>query len=222
VSRRQTAILLTLSLSALSGCGTTRRFVDQPPLTVEGADTAHQAAVTLFGGDRPYRLRLCDADPVSKDCRQGSDGIRANGVGGLFLPLVLTLSAMTVTNESPSPAGWAIEATVQSKADAISPLCRIAHGRILERDNGTISIQLKNFYCNWVIVGNVLVNTDLSIDHIDPLNRIFTGFYKITFHGTGNAAGSGYYKALVLSGPAGAHADGGGYSAPSTLRRRLR
>jgi hypothetical protein len=28
--------------------------------------------------------------------------------------------------------------------------------------------------------------------------RPSTGFYKITFHGTGNAAGSGYYKAVIV------------------------
>ncbi len=59
-------------------------------------------------------------------------------------------------------------------------------------------MQLGGFYCNWVVIGNVIVNADLSIDTINLKNKVFTGFYKVTFHGTGNAAGSGYYKAVIL------------------------
>jgi hypothetical protein len=152
----------------------------------------------LFNGLTPYTVDLCEADPVSKECKKGSDSIRANGVGGLFLPLALHWSGMKVSQQSPSDAGWTIDASIQSKVDAIPPLCRTAHGQILLRDNDTITVQLRNFYCNWVVIGNVLVNADLSIDHIDSHNKAFTGFYKITFHGTGNAAGSGYYKAVIV------------------------
>jgi hypothetical protein len=60
-------------------------------------------------------------------------------------------------------------------------------------------VQFKNFYCNWVAVGNVIVNADFSIDNINLKDRVFTGFYKVTFHGTGNAGGSGYYKAVITS-----------------------
>ena len=196
--RQDLFILTALSLLALSGCGTTRRFVDQPKLTVDGSDkTAQQAAAELFDGLTPYTVNLCEADPVSKECKKGSYSIRANGIGGLLLPLALHLSGMTVSKQSPAESGWAIVTSVQSKVDAIPPLCRTAHGQILLRDNDTITLQLRNFYCNWVVVGNVLVNADLSIDHIDSRNKAFTGFYKITFHGTGNAAGSGYYKAVI-------------------------
>jgi hypothetical protein len=199
VIRQVRFILTALSLLALSACGTTGRFIDQPQLTVDGSDkTAHQAAADLFDGLTPYTVNLCEADPVSKECRNGSDSIRANGVGGLLLPLALHLRGMTVSKQSPAEAGWAIDASVQSKVDAIPPLCRTAHGQILLRDNDTITIQLRNFYCNWVVVGNVLVNADFSIDHIDSRNKAFTGFYRITFHGTGNAAGSGYYKAVIV------------------------
>ena len=191
-------ILTSLLLLALSGCGTTRRFVDEPKLTVDGSDeTAHQAAAELFDGPAPYVVNLCEADPVSKECKQGSDSIRANGVGGLFFPLALHMTGMTVSKQDPSDTGWAIETSVQSKVDAIPPLCRAAHGQILLRQNDTITVQLRNFYCNWVVVGNVLVNADFSIDHIDSRHKAFYGFYKITFHGTGNAAGSGYYRAVI-------------------------
>jgi hypothetical protein len=48
-----------------------------------------------------------------------------------------------------------------------------------------------------MVVGNVLATADLSIDRIDLKNKTFTGYYRLTFHGTGNVAGSGYYKAVI-------------------------
>jgi hypothetical protein len=192
-------MLTALTVLALAGCGTTRRFVDQPKVTVAGSDkTAHQAAVELFDGLTPYAVNLCEADPVSKQCRKGSDGVTAHGVGGLLFPLALNVRGMTVSKQSPAQeGGWMIDASVKSRVDAIPPVCRTAHGQILLRDNDTVSMQLENFYCNWVVIGNVLVNAAFSIDHIDSQTKAFTGFYKITFHGTGNAAGSGYYRAVI-------------------------
>jgi hypothetical protein len=192
-------------LLGLTACGTTHRFVDEPPLTVAGADlNGHDAATRLFDSTTPYSVKLCEADASYKECKQGSEGIRASGVGGLLLPLALHVSAITVGKQVRATDGWAIDASVDSKVDAIAPLCRTAHGQILLRENNTVTLQLRNFYCNWVVIGNVLVNADLSIDHIDMQDKTFTGFYKVTFHGTGNAAGSGYYKATIAPrGPAG-------------------
>ena len=190
---------VVLSLIALTACGTTRRFVEQPQLTIDQPQKeTHQAVAELYGQAMPYTIKLCEADPSSKECKQGSEGITATGVGGLLLPLTLHVTGITVRRQSQSVDGWAIDASFQSKVDAISPLCQTAHGQILSRDNATVSVQLRNFYCNWLVVGNVVVNADFSIDHIDLKDKAFTGFYRMTFHGTGNAAGSGYYKAAIL------------------------
>ena len=199
--RKRNYTALTLFLLVLVACGTTRRFVDQPRLTIDEPEKdARQAAEDLFGSPTSYTLRLCEADPSSKECKKGNEGITATGVGGLFLPLTLHVTGMVVSNQSRSADGWAIDAAFQSKVDAISPLCRTAHGQIVSRDNNTLSVQFGHFYCNWVLIGNVLVNADLSIDNINLKDKAFTGFYKMTFHGTGNAAGSGYYKAMILPG----------------------
>lgn len=61
-----------------------------------------------------------------------------------------------------------------------------------------VTLHLRSFYCNWIIIGNVLANVDLSIDDIDSHNSTFNGFYKVTFYGTRVAAGSGYYKAVIV------------------------
>jgi hypothetical protein len=194
-------IASALSLLALAACGTTKRFVDQPRLTIdEPGRNPRQAAMDLFGASTPYTIKLCEADPSSKECKKGNEGLTATGVGGFILPLTLHINAMVVSKQGQSADGWTIDASFQSKADGISPLCRTAHGRIRSRDNDTMSVEFRNFYCNWVLVGNVVVNADLSIENISVQDKVFAGFYKVVFHGTGNAAGSGYYKAVISPG----------------------
>jgi hypothetical protein len=173
--------------------------VDQPQLRLAEPDTdPRQATADLFDLRTPYTVKLCEADRSSRRCKQGDPGITASGIGGFFLPLTLHVTGLLVSKESQSADGLALDASVDSKVDGISPVCQVAQGRIVSRANNTVSVQLRNFYCNWVVVGNVLVNADFSIDSIDVKERVFTGFYKVTFHGTGNAAGSGYYKATIV------------------------
>jgi hypothetical protein len=189
-----TAVLLT----ALAACGSTSHFVDQPPLTIDGSEQDTRRAVAqLFGTATPYTIRLCEADPSSKECKAEDEGISATGVGGLFLPLFLHVHGMRVSQERPSADGLAIEVSFESNADGIPPLCATADGRVISRGNNTALLEASNFYCNWMAVGNVLANADLSIDRIDLKDRTFTGYYKLTFYGTGNVSGSGYYKAVL-------------------------
>jgi hypothetical protein len=189
---------ITLCLTTLTACGTTGRFVDQPRLDIkEPQEDARQAVGELFGLATPYTVKLCEADLASRECKQGSKAITATGVGGLLLPLTLHVKGLVVSRESQSDEGLSLDASFDSAVDGISPLCATARGKIVSRDNNTASVQFGDFYCNWVAIGNVLVNADFSIDSINLQDKVFTGFYKITFHGTGNAAGSGYFKAAV-------------------------
>jgi hypothetical protein len=189
-----------LSLTALAACGTTSRFVDQPHLTIdEPWKDARQAVGELFQLTPPYSVTLCEADTASKECKKDSQGITATGVGGLLLPLTLHVRAMSVQKQSPSDDGLAFDATVDAKVDAISPICGTVGGKIVVHDNNTVSVQLRNFYCNWMVVGNVIVNVDFSTDSISLRDKAMTGFYKVTFYGTGNAAGSGYYRAVITA-----------------------
>jgi hypothetical protein len=93
----RTPIALILPLSALAACGTTRHFVERPTVTVDDSQKdARQAAAALFDRVPPHAVSLCEADPLSKECKQGSVGIGASGVGGLLLPLSLHVTALTV------------------------------------------------------------------------------------------------------------------------------
>lgn len=194
---------VTLLLALGTGCGTTKHFVEQPHLTVsEPGQTARQAIETLFSGlTPPYTVSLCEAEPSSGSCTPIGQGISAKGVGGLFLPLSLRVTGMEVRKQRWAANELAFDASLHASVDSLAPMCGTVGGKIISRDNNTASVQLKNFYCNWAVIGNVLVNADLSIDSIDVKDRVVTGFYKLTFHGTGNARGSGYYRAVIANGP---------------------
>lgn len=193
---------LALALGLLSGCGTTRQFVDQPLLTVNPSQkSAREAVGELFGAlTPPYNVALCEADVPSRQCRNDSKGVSAKGVGGLLLPLRLHVEGMQVRSQQLADGGLTLRASLDAKVDSIAPLCGTVGARLVTRDNNTASLQFKSFYCNWAVIGNVLVNAEFSIDSIDLQGRVVTGFYKMTFHGTGNAAGSGYYRAVLTPG----------------------
>src|SRR5262249_40456766 len=151
---------------------------------------ARQAIGALFGSlSPPYTVKLCEAERTSKQCKEDSEGVSAKGVGGLFLPLVLNVRGMEIRSQHLAGDGLSFDAAINAKVDAISPRCVTAGGRIVARENNTASVTFKPFYCNWVVIGNVLVNADFSIDSIDVQGKFVTGYYKLTFHGTGNALG---------------------------------
>jgi hypothetical protein len=70
-------------------------------------------------------------------------------------------------------------------------------GKIIISSANNFTLEFPNFYCNWMAIGNVVTTIKLSIDSIDLNKQSFAGFYSMAFYGTGNANGSGYYKAVM-------------------------
>lgn len=189
---------LSLAALALTACGTTRNFVAHPALHVTPPSASPRAAVAaVFSGNTPLYVSLCNAGRSSNECLAGDSGISARGVGGLFLPLSLHVRGIRVSAVHETASGIALDGAVDSEVDAIAPLCGSSHGQAVYGDDGSLSLRLGKFYCNWALVGNVIVSAEFSIASISVDDKTFTGFYRITFHGTGNAAGSGYFKASV-------------------------
>ena len=90
-------------------------------------------------------------------------------------------------------------AKLDTPVNKIQPFCGTVDGKIETRAPQNATLQMSNFYCNWAVIGNVITNATFSIDSVDPVSRSFTGYYKISFYGTGNANGSGYYRAELLT-----------------------
>lgn len=190
-------LLLPLTL-ALAACGTTRHYVDHPAVIVVPPSTSPRGAVeAVFSGNSPFYLSLCNARRSTRECLPGDSGITAQGVGGLFLPLKLHVRGIRVRTVQQTADSLAFDGAFDSKVDAIAPFCGASHVQALYGDDGSVSLRFGKFYCNWALVGNVIVSAEFSIDSVSVSDRTLTGFYRITFHGTGNAAGSGYFKAAI-------------------------
>lgn len=198
--RRIATFLLPLSLVALSleACGTTRQYVDRPALTVMPPSENPRGAVeAIFAGDTPLYLSLCNASRSTRECLPGDSGLTARGVGGLFLPLKLRVRGIRVSAVQQAAGVTSFDGAVDSRVDAIAPLCGSSRVRAVYGADGSLALRFGKFYCNWAVVGNVIVSAEFSIDSVSVKDRTLTGFYRITFHGTGNAAGSGYFRASV-------------------------
>src|SRR5215472_4344015 len=95
---------------ALSACGTTHRFVDEPKLSIgEPTRSVRDAAAELCHQPTAYTVALCEADQTSRECKKEQQGIAASGVGGFFLPLSLQVTALTISSETESSDGWVID-----------------------------------------------------------------------------------------------------------------
>ena len=166
----------------------------------DGVSTPTEAVSGLFLQQTgPYTIVLCDADPATGTCLESSTGLSAIGVGGIFLPLIMDLSGIKVNNAELVEETIRLKTRLVSTVNKIAPKCGDVVGKINIRTGNIVNIELDNFYCNWMAIGNVVTNIKLSIDGISLKEQSFTGFYSISLHGTGNANGSGYYKALVVS-----------------------
>ena len=185
-------MLTTLCLSACSGTG---KFIEAPALNVAGDLTPSQAISQLFEQPQtPYDIVLCQANEQTKQCTQKDSYPKATGVGGLFLPLVLEMKAITVQTLSSTDNKLLIATTLDAPVNKIPSTCGTVDGHILFSDHHS-TLKLFNSYCNWMAIGNVVQSATFSIDAIDLLSQSFTGYYKLSFYGTGNANGSGYYRA---------------------------
>ncbi|MFT4712178.1 MAG: hypothetical protein ACJAVI_002209 [Candidatus Azotimanducaceae bacterium] len=191
--------LLSIGVIALASCSGTGRYIDGPVLRVQDAQaTPDEAVAKLFLGQAaPYTIVLCDADKATSDCKKGEGGLSATGMGGIFLPLIMNLSGIEVDVAVLGKEAIDIKTRLVSTVSTIAPVCGNVDGLIIMRAPNIANLELTNFYCNWMAIGNVFANIKLSIDGIHLDERSFTGFYSISLYGTGNANGSGYYKAVI-------------------------
>lgn len=192
------AAAVSLVAISLTACGTTSHYVDHPALTVVPRSATPQRAIkAIFSTGTPLYLSLCNASRSTGNCLPGDAGITARGVGGLFFPLTLHVRGMHVSAVHETADGTAFDGAFDSKVDAIAPLCGSSRVRAVYGEDGSLSLRFGKFYCNWALIGNVIVRADFSIDSVSVKDRTLTGFYRITFYGTGNAAGSGYFRASI-------------------------
>ena len=202
-----------LSAALLFTAGCAGDFVEQPELRqsavpsagpapsadAEPADLSASLDALFVGADAPGAFVFCEAVPETGQCEDENDGLSASGVGGVLLPLFMEVSGMTVLEAARDGDGWTLTSDFDAAVNGIPPLCDDADGRASINPLGSANIDFGGFYCNWLVIGNVITQVELSVDFVDPAARAFTGYYALQFNGTGNAGGSGYYRAEAVA-----------------------
>ncbi|MEM1166340.1 MAG: hypothetical protein AAGI30_08625 [Planctomycetota bacterium] len=197
--------------ASLQAVGCTGSYVASVPLTISDPTmSARNATDALFlSQGETFVLELYEADeetglPLTpQDSQDGVDGLSARGLGGLFVPLVLDVDSLRVSEVVSEDDRIVFETEWDAVVNGIPAACTSSGARVLVSDAGGVNIEFDSFYCNWIGIGNVVTDMSLSIDRINLETASFTGYYKLTFFGTGNATGSGYYFASVRPVPAG-------------------
>lgn len=150
-------------------------------------DTQSQSALTstleTLAAAPTADLSFCETDATARQCTTGSTGLKAAGLGGVFLPLDATLTRMTLR------AG---EADFDMSINGIPARCATAPVAI---DDATRSMTAAGFYCNWAGIGNVLATVQLTADWQGESPNAIGGRYLIRFNGTGNGSGAGTFRA---------------------------
>ena len=194
ISKRWVRGLAGGILATLVGCAGTSRYRTFDHVTVSGessSSTNREVVERLFASAAPLRVEFLDYELAELPT--------ATGIGGLFLPLVMTVQGLEIAATEAIENGYAFDARVDATVNKIAPACGSFDGEILIGDDGTTTLEMSLFYCNWIVIGNVLTTFKLSVETIDVDAKTITGAYSLRFHGTGNATGSGRFLATLGS-----------------------
>lgn len=141
----------------------------------------------LLRDTESVQLLMCDVESPRQVCNSERKGLEAAGVGGILLPLKVSLPVVTIK---------ASRAKLNVAINGIDAAC--TSGSVKTTENRAF-VEIRNVYCNWLVIGNVSSNLKLSLDWEDRESRSFGGRYTVRFIGTGNGSGSGFYSAKVRS-----------------------
>lgn len=189
------AVLVTI----LNACSSTERYLQNSELTITGSTVTNQQALNKFfhKADEGYKIDICEADTQTNECLEDGKGVIAQGFGGIFLPLFMEMYGLDIIQSNLDGDIILVRSKIDADINKIAPWCGTVSGR-LTTENAVATLSFSNFYCNWAVIGNVITNIDMSINNLNVTEETFSGYYRITFYGTGNASGSGYYKAALL------------------------
>ncbi len=154
---------------------------------IEDPKTVSSWLLPVINATESAQLLMCDVATKRETCKRENSGLDAAGLGGIFLPLKVSVPTVTLR---------ANRVDIHVVINGVDATC--TSGSVITNVNRA-SVEFRQVYCNWLLVGNVISNLELSIDWDDPINRTFGGRYIIRFFGTGNGSGSGIYSAEVQS-----------------------
>lgn len=173
-----------LAAGLLSACASAPKPLTSALSTTERADVMRD--LVLGQETKIYIFCEAEADRIDQ-CAEGSKGLSAAGLGGLFLPLAMNITALEIERNKGQT-----EAKMRSIINAIPVACATAK---IDYDADRATLSSNGFYCNWAGIGNVITSFDFAVSDVNAQTGTFAGTYRIGFLGTGNGGGRGVFLA---------------------------
>lgn len=148
-----------------------------------------------FSEDRPdgspVRLKFCEGDPQTRLCKD--DGLSIFVLGGPIIPGKLNVKGLQVSNFVRDGSTLKMRADPKSTYVGVPPACESTTLSVDVLPENQVKIDFASLYCNWLVIGNVLVRAKFSLGFIDYKNVVAGGNYELRVNGTANGAGAGYF-----------------------------
>lgn len=212
--RRRGFITIMVVAAALSGCATSYEPIEQLAICDDGACTQdlsgedngelRRQIFEFFGyssdavGEPAHELQFREADLEARRCRDDETGIRIIAVPLYLIPGFLNLKRIQLHDYQADGDALSATLTPVSTFTGIPPLCQDAALSISVSKGGQTTFETSWIYCNWLAVGNVIVQTQFSFDFFDFSRGVAGGAYEMRLNGTAKGAGSGFF----ISAPA--------------------
>ena len=146
----------------------------------------------LFRYSEGEIYHLCEANPVTRDCKD--DGVSHFVQGGPIPGIGTYLQGTIVDAAVVDPKSRTVSATLDTSLKFIgTPLITSQHlvtASVHTPDR--ITLVEEDYYANWMMVGNGFANFTMAVDHINLDRGELGGFYRMSYTGTGIGGGSGY------------------------------
>ena len=142
----------------------------------------------LWKRNENTKLTICDALPGRRECED--DGINFFVQGGP-IPGLAAIESGDLAHIKFDQSRGEITAKIRYDANFIGvpTTCGQSEVTVSVRSANDISIASNDFYCNWLVVGNVLWNGRFAVDLIDFDKALMGGTYSVG--GAGLLAGGG-------------------------------
>ena len=139
------------------------------------------------------RFNLCSTEPGRFKCTGDAPHLKGKDFG--LMPVTLSVDAIELQNLSAGANGWAGNATLKLKVNGIDLWCRRGNISALINPAGRVETSLDSTFCNWLLLGNAIIEMQLSIEELDLRTRSVACFYTLQAKGTTRAEASGYFMA---------------------------
>ena len=189
-------LITCFGIQLLSGCE--GNYIESPPLPLTEAakNSVENDLDSFLSQAEGKRFEFCRAEPGSTTCKtKRKGGLAGGGLGGLYIPLYLEVKGFKVLKVEKADETQRLKVKFDTRVDGIPPFCLRSTADATINSAGSANVIFDPFYCNWLVIGNVISRFKFSINDIDPQSNRFSGYYSVIFNGTGNAGGSGYFLA---------------------------